>query len=88
MRFRRRIFGCYGGSLLGRFLSRLLQYWMLGFVLWFTVSDATPHLRTGYSYHGSRENPVYHSCMYLGKQGYVAIRGDYCPVIKIMRGGQ
>lgn len=42
----------------------------------------TPHLRIAYTYTGSSQRPIYHTCQYLGIHGIVDVFGQDCPIVR------
>lgn len=68
------------------FKSFLWLYAWLGISVLFTMADSAfiwPAVRWQYSYSGTRENPIYHSCDYITLNGQSFTTYGHCPLIML-----
>lgn len=64
-----------------RLLIALLPLWPFIALAVVFLLPRTPHLRIAYTYTGTYQYPVYHTCQYLGIHGTVDVVSHDCPLV-------
>ena len=67
-------------------LQQVLSLWPVIALIVIFLMPETPHLRVSYTSTGTRDEPRYLTCEYLGIDGLVNVRGRQCPLVTFMNG--